>query len=104
MKMNVDHKDKQFLRQAAHVHACAAVCAFSTTVTIKSFSYLFELLSPLHIPGSPLEYESSDTELAEGEGKKGMEGGEGEKGREGGKEIERRGWKKGRKEGREGSH
>ena len=86
--MNVDHKDKQFLRQAAHVHACAAVCAFSTAVTIKSFSYLFELLSPLHIPGSPLEYESSDTELAEGEGKKGMEGGEGEK-REGGRQGDR---------------
>ena len=55
-----------------------------------SFSYLFEIPSPLHIPGSLSEYESSDTEFAEGEGRRGKEGG---------KEMERRGWEGGKKIG-----
>ena len=38
----------------------------STTVNIQSFSYLSELSRLLHTPGSLSEYESSDTELAEG--------------------------------------
>ena len=38
----------------------------STAVNIQSFSYLSELPRLLHTPGSLSEYESSDTEIAEG--------------------------------------
>ena len=39
----------------------------STAVNIQSFFYLSELPRLLHTPGSLSEYESSDTEIAEGE-------------------------------------
>ena len=38
----------------------------STAVNIQSFSYLSELPRLLHTPDSLSEYESSDTEIAEG--------------------------------------
>ena len=55
----------------------------STAVNIQSFSYLSELPRLLHTPGSLLEYESSDTELAEG-GEKERESKNGTNGRKGG--------------------
>ena len=43
-----------------HVHSCTRAAIHCSS------SYLFQLPSHLQTPGSLLEYESSDTELAEG--------------------------------------